>query len=71
MANVSNGDFEWDDGKAATNLSKHGVSFDEAATAFADPNALILDDGAGRQRLWLIGLSDTVRLLTVVHVVER
>lgn len=32
--------FEWDATKAAANLAKHGVSFDEAATVFADPNAL-------------------------------
>lgn len=29
--------FEWDDSKAATNLAKHGVSFDEAKTVFNDP----------------------------------
>ena len=30
-------DFEWDEYKAAANLSKHGVSFDEAKTVFDDP----------------------------------
>jgi len=30
-------EFEWDKNKAASNLSKHGVSFDEARTAFDDP----------------------------------
>lgn len=30
-------EFEWDDKKAAANLSKHGVSFDEAMTVFYDP----------------------------------
>ena len=35
--------FEWDAKKAAANLTKHGISFDEAATAFGDANAL---DGA-------------------------
>jgi len=29
--------FEWDDGKASENLTKHGVSFSEASTIFADP----------------------------------
>jgi uncharacterized protein len=29
--------FEWDDEKAAKNLAKHGVSFEEAETVFADP----------------------------------
>jgi uncharacterized protein len=32
--------FEWDANKAATNLRKHGVSFEEAATVFSDPDAL-------------------------------
>jgi uncharacterized DUF497 family protein len=32
--------FEWDPEKAAANLAKHGVSFGEAATIFADANAL-------------------------------
>jgi uncharacterized DUF497 family protein len=32
--------FEWDPAKAASNRSKHGVSFDEAATAFGDPDGL-------------------------------
>lgn len=34
--------FEWDTRKAASNLRKHGVSFDEALTAFADPLGAIL-----------------------------
>jgi uncharacterized protein len=34
------GDFEWDSTKAESNLSKHGVSFAEAATVFADPMAI-------------------------------
>jgi uncharacterized DUF497 family protein len=44
---VVEGDFEWDSGKAASNLEKHGVSFFEAATVFADPVAVYLDDGSG------------------------
>lgn len=36
--------FEWDPRKAASNLSKHGVSFQKALTAFADPVARIFDD---------------------------
>jgi uncharacterized DUF497 family protein len=31
-------EFEWDPAKAATNLRKHGVAFDEATTVFADPS---------------------------------
>lgn len=47
MATVIEGDFEWDSVKAALNLAKHGVSFPEAATVFADPFAVYLDDGSG------------------------
>ena len=36
--------FEWDSRKAAANISKHGVSFDEASTVFDDRLALIFDD---------------------------
>ena len=36
--------FEWDKDKAAANLKKHGVSFDEASTVFDSPQALIFDD---------------------------
>jgi len=36
--------FEWDKGKAASNLTKDGVTFDEASTVFADPLAAIFDD---------------------------
>lgn len=36
--------FEWDSRKAATNIHKHGVSFDEASTVFDDPLAVIFDD---------------------------
>ena len=36
--------FEWDLKKAKTNLEKHGVSFEEASTAFKDPLSLTIDD---------------------------
>lgn len=68
MPTVVEGDFEWDSGKAASNLEKHGVSFFEAATVFADPVAVYLDDGAGAGVLVVIGTSLRERLLCVVHV---
>lgn len=37
-------EFEWDSNKAAANLKKHGVAFDEALTVFRDPLALLFDD---------------------------
>ena len=68
MTTVWHGDFEWDAGKAASNLTKHAVSFEEAATVFADPNVLFLDDGSSAARLVALGLSARVRVLYVVHV---
>ena len=60
--------FEWDPRKAASNLSKHGVSFEEALTAFADPLARIFDDedySVEEQREILVGHSAKERLLVV------
>jgi uncharacterized DUF497 family protein len=68
MATVVEGDFEWESEKAASNLRKHGVSFPEAATVFADPCAVYLDDGSGIGRMVVIGTSLRERLLVVVHV---
>jgi uncharacterized protein len=71
VATVLYGDFEWDDEKAAFNQAKHGVSFEEAATALVDPNALFLaDDSADEDRLVAIGMSKQTRVLFVVHVVR-
>jgi hypothetical protein len=68
VATVVEGDFEWDDAKAESNLAKHGVSFSEAATVFADPLAVFLDDGSATDRVIVIGTSIRERLLCVVHV---
>ena len=65
------GDFEWDSVKAASNLVKHGVSFAEAATVFADPMAVYLDDGSGIGRMVVIGRSLCERVLYVVSVERR
>lgn len=65
------GDFEWDSVKAASNLAKHGVSFAEAATVFADPMAVYLDDGSGIGRMVIIGRSLRERVLYVVSVERR
>ena len=61
-------EFEWDARKATTNLTKHGVSFEEAATVFNDPLAAIFDDEAHsieENREIIIGHSNTNRLLLV------
>jgi len=60
--------FEWDDAKAAANLKKHGVAFDEALSVFADPLARIFDDpdhSEGEPREIIIGHSAKPRLLLV------
>jgi uncharacterized DUF497 family protein len=62
--------FEWDPPKAAANLWKHGVAFDEATTAFRDAFSItILDPDSSHEedRFVLVGLSDRGRLLVVVH----
>ena len=62
--------FEWDPKKAAANLRKHGVSFEDAQTAFADDNAKLIDDpdhSDEEDRFVLLGLSSTLRLLVVAH----
>lgn len=60
--------FEWHADKAERNRGKHGIGFDEAATAFHDPAALIADDGAHstrERRQRLIGEAASGRILVV------
>jgi uncharacterized protein len=62
--------FEWDEQKARVNASKHSVSFEEAQTVFLDERALLIDDpdhSGDEDRFVLLGLSRTLRLLTVCH----
>ena len=62
--------FEWDDQKAASNLHKHGVSFDEAVSVFADGLALTFADTdhfESEDRSRTCGRSNKGRLLVVVH----
>jgi uncharacterized protein len=61
-------EYEWDDGKAATNIVKHQVSFEEASTVFADPLAVIFDDevhSVEETRELILGHSASNRLLLV------
>ncbi len=65
--------FEWHARKASANLRKHGVSFDEAATAFGDIRSIAIADpghSVSEERLILIGRSIRGRLLVVVHTGE-
>ena len=66
-------EIEWDPEKAASNLKKHGVSFEEAATALLDPMALAQEDTAagGEPRWILLAMSAQVRLLSVVYTLRR
>jgi uncharacterized DUF497 family protein len=59
--------FEWDPKKAASNLAKHGVSFDEARTAFDDELGAYYPDTLREDRFILIGYSRLRRLLFVVY----
>jgi len=62
--------FEWDDKKAAENLTKHGVSFSEASTVFADPlSRTILDPlhSEEEERLVILAQSGLQHTLVVVH----
>ncbi|MEQ1912802.1 MAG: BrnT family toxin [Vicinamibacterales bacterium] len=62
--------FEWDARKARANLAKHGVSFEEASSAFYDELGLLLDDPDAtvkEDRFILLGFSSRMRLLVVVH----
>jgi uncharacterized DUF497 family protein len=61
---------EWDPAKAAANLRKHGVSFEEAATALADDLAVTgvdPDHSRGESRFVTFGVSSAGRLLVVAH----
>lgn len=62
--------FEWDAKKAASNLRKHGVSFEEAAEVFRDPLALSLLDESHSQseERWItLGQAGDRKLVVVVH----
>ena len=62
--------FEWDYQKAARNIQKHGISFEEAVTVFSDPMALTFldtDHSETEDRSRTYGLSNKERLLVVVH----
>ncbi|MBI4938236.1 MAG: BrnT family toxin [Nitrosomonadales bacterium] len=66
--------FEWDYRKAKSNALKHGISFDEAVSVFADPLALTFTDtdhSETEDRSRTYGISNRGRLLVVVHTERR
>ncbi len=66
--------FEWDDRKEKTNIKKHGISFEEASSAFYDENAIQCFDPdhlEGEDRFILLGISFKLRVLVVCHCFRR
>lgn len=62
--------FEWDEGKNLANRAKHGVSFEEARSAFFDENARVMPDpehSDEEERFVLLGLSVSLSILVVCH----
>ena len=62
--------FEWDRAKAAANLAKHGVSFEEASTVFGDPLSSTVADprrSQDEERFAILGMSTRGRLLAVFY----
>ena len=67
---MSDFEFEWDEQKSQFNLKKHGVSFDEAQTAFSDELGRLMPDpdhAINEERFILVGTSSYMRLLTICH----
>jgi len=62
--------FAWDEAKASENFRKHGVSFEEGASVFADENARLKHDpeySEKEDRFILLGFSEKLRLVVVCH----
>ena len=67
-------DFDWDPCKADINLQKHGISFEEASSAFYDDRARIMydpDHSQDEDRYILLGVSEESRLLMVCHICKE
>jgi uncharacterized DUF497 family protein len=66
--------FSWDAAKAITNFEKHGISFEEAATVFSDPEGLDWEDlehSTRESRYKRLGRSIARRILIVVYTTRR
>lgn len=66
--------YDWDRAKAARNLRKHGVTFEEAGSVFGDPLAYTFPDpdhSQGEERQLTFGLSINRRILAVSHIEHR
>ena len=63
-------DFEWDIDKAASNLAKHGISFEDASTAFFDTLSVVIGDAQHSDlepRAILIGQTSGGKLIVIAH----
>jgi uncharacterized protein len=61
---------EWDENKNRANRHKHGISFEEAETVFADDHALLIADpehSVNEDRFILLGMSSSLRIMVVCH----
>ncbi len=63
-------EFQWDERKNQTNIEKHQISFQEAATVFYDPCARVIfdpDHSQEEERFIILGFSSAARILVVCH----
>lgn len=62
--------FEWNERKNRANRKKHGISFEEARSAFLDENARVMPDSEhseDEERFVLLGLSASLKIIVVCH----
>ncbi|CAN4275538.1 Ribonuclease toxin, BrnT, of type II toxin-antitoxin system [Methylophilaceae bacterium] len=62
--------FEWEASKAASNVQKHGITFEEARTVFFDERARLINDpdhSESEDRFILLGFSSSLRVIVVCH----
>lgn len=67
-------EFDWDPAKARANDRKHGITFNEAATVFADPLSITITDpdhSLDEQRFIIVGTSEQGNVLVVAHATDR
>jgi uncharacterized protein len=65
--------FDWDNNKAESNILKHGITFDEAITVFADPYLLFTEDfnpSGQEEREWAIGEAENGSIIVVVFTIR-
>jgi len=64
---MNNIQFEWDENKNLVNIKKHKISFEEAKSVFLDENARVISDSETEERFIILGISNKLKLLIVVH----